>query len=512
MGDGKGYLIPENATPDDMDCILVFYPNDPLYLRALVGSLAYLGTWTAWERSPDHRGLLAAKAWKDANDCTFDSMSCITELVTVLQEIRDAIANQQLTVNVDNSDMVTAIVGVQTAIENQSINLDAGELLPALTGIQTAIENQELTCNCGAGSSEEDMPIVINNCCCCGGGGNSGNPDTTLPPEIPPDYNPPIPMPDPTEPEPENDPMSIHKCAYAHYMVVKWRNTCVAVGDGSITATNLIEKLQQTFNDTQAIINWSVSDWSDLWVYLGLYLAGVFGYSQQIANEIDSKLEAIKCAILQETSADQKKAQVATLIDVMGLPQTVKLFMKQVFNLLPLGSMYGGYIETGAVVPSWAYASGCPGCIDLGGDDFPVLPASYQWVMGVDMNVSNKGTNTTTSKTGNTVYISVPASGDRWYQPTIPSLGASDVLGVLVVVDSPLDTLPKNNNFPSGGLSVEAGLKYVFVNDGAPLIQWPDGAEVIEVSGSNTTLCRWEMNLGGAGESVHAYWYLVRVV
>lgn len=376
--DGKGYLIPPDAQPEEMGCILVFYPEDAknFYLRALLGSLSYLGTWTAWERDTEHRGLLAAKAWKDANDCTFDSMSCITDLVTVLQEIRDAIANQQLTVNVDNSDMVTAIVGVQTAIENQSINLDAGELLPALTGIQTAIENQELTCNCGAGSSEEDMPIVINNCCCCGGGGNSGNPDTTLPPEIPPDYNPPIPMPDPTEPEPENDPMSIHKCAYAHYMVVKWRNTCVAVGDGSITATNLIEKLQQTFNDSGTPINWSVSDWSDLWVYLGLYLAGVFGYSQQIANEIDSKLEAIKCAILQETSADQKKAQVATLIDVMGLPQTVKLFMKQVFNLLPLGSMYGGYIETGAVVPSWAYVPGCPGCINLPEEENEPEPSS----------------------------------------------------------------------------------------------------------------------------------------
>jgi len=118
--DAKGYLIPADAQPAEMGCLLVFYPQDTqnYYLRALIGSLSYLGTWTAWERDPAHRGQLAASAWKDANDCTFESMNCLTELVTVLQEIRDAITNQQavcapvVNVSVDDSDCCGSVPGM----------------------------------------------------------------------------------------------------------------------------------------------------------------------------------------------------------------------------------------------------------------------------------------------------------------------------------------------------------------------------------------------------------------
>jgi hypothetical protein len=74
MGDGKGYLIPDNAQPDNLRCVRVYIPDDQLYLAVLIGSLSYLGTWAAWERDSLKRGSLAAQAWKDANERTFDEM------------------------------------------------------------------------------------------------------------------------------------------------------------------------------------------------------------------------------------------------------------------------------------------------------------------------------------------------------------------------------------------------------------------------------------------------------
>jgi hypothetical protein len=72
--DGIGYLIPDQQ-PDQLRCVRVYIPDDPLYLAALLGSITYLGTWAAWERDELHRGRLAALAWKDANERTLDELS-----------------------------------------------------------------------------------------------------------------------------------------------------------------------------------------------------------------------------------------------------------------------------------------------------------------------------------------------------------------------------------------------------------------------------------------------------
>jgi len=88
----KGYQIPDNPSPTDMGCMLVFYPNDPLYSQALIGSLTYLGVWNAWERDPTHKGILAARAWKEANEETLNNMTCLTDIATSLNAIASAIS------------------------------------------------------------------------------------------------------------------------------------------------------------------------------------------------------------------------------------------------------------------------------------------------------------------------------------------------------------------------------------------------------------------------------------
>lgn len=66
-----GYLLPAgDAYTEEMQCCFVFVPAKDEYRRAFFGALDYFGTWLAWERDDDHRGIDAARAWKEANDKT----------------------------------------------------------------------------------------------------------------------------------------------------------------------------------------------------------------------------------------------------------------------------------------------------------------------------------------------------------------------------------------------------------------------------------------------------------
>ncbi len=94
MTKGKGYLLPSgDATEDELECCLVFYPARDEYRRALMGSLDYLATWIAWERDSQKRGQDAAASWKLANIQTWEccSMGFCDDLSTTLQELLAAI-------------------------------------------------------------------------------------------------------------------------------------------------------------------------------------------------------------------------------------------------------------------------------------------------------------------------------------------------------------------------------------------------------------------------------------
>lgn len=106
----SGYLIPDNPTPENLGCMLVFYPDDPLYSAALLGSLTFLGTWVAWEKDGTTRAKLAAEAWKEANEETM--ATCGQNIAEAMNNIADAIMNRPccdtpVTVNIDTPITVT---------------------------------------------------------------------------------------------------------------------------------------------------------------------------------------------------------------------------------------------------------------------------------------------------------------------------------------------------------------------------------------------------------------------
>jgi len=82
MQKDKGYLLPAVAYTEDMVCQLVYYPDKPEYRRALLGSLAYLATWIAWEKEPEHKAKDASLSWKIALDATMEcwQMACLEQL------------------------------------------------------------------------------------------------------------------------------------------------------------------------------------------------------------------------------------------------------------------------------------------------------------------------------------------------------------------------------------------------------------------------------------------------
>lgn len=98
MSKGKGYILPQEPYTDDLECMLVFYPNKQEYREALIGSLYFLATWAAWERNESKGGKDAALAWKNAYRETLN-MSCGQEIKQGLEAIAAAIGDVQLIVN-----------------------------------------------------------------------------------------------------------------------------------------------------------------------------------------------------------------------------------------------------------------------------------------------------------------------------------------------------------------------------------------------------------------------------
>lgn len=69
------YLLPAIPQPADHFVFCVYVPKDIDHLLAFWGSLDYLAKWVAWEPDPAHTGILAAAAWKAANELTRQSFN-----------------------------------------------------------------------------------------------------------------------------------------------------------------------------------------------------------------------------------------------------------------------------------------------------------------------------------------------------------------------------------------------------------------------------------------------------
>ena len=94
-----GYLIPDEPSPQALMCLRVFIPNDPRYLEAFSGQYHDLGTWLLWDRDGTNRGALAAAAWKEAIDYTYENgwLNCgmdeISDILDRLEELENMVVN-----------------------------------------------------------------------------------------------------------------------------------------------------------------------------------------------------------------------------------------------------------------------------------------------------------------------------------------------------------------------------------------------------------------------------------
>lgn len=392
MTDGKGYLIPDDVQPLEMGCILVFYPEDAqnFYLRALVGSLSYLGTWVAWERDTEKRGILAARAWKEANDCTFDSMSCVTDLVTALTGINQTLA------------------AIQAAIEGQEITLDASGLLPALAGIEDAIENISIS----GGQSEEDMATVINNYGCgCGCGNGSTGPDLTIPesPVTPP-------TPGPTNENPFAS--DYQKCALSNYLIYSLRLSLLQSASWGGDYTGFADYLDGLWG---AIVD-TVSGWVSRlpfasYLFTMQNINGNSGAVTYLSEVFDQYFNDYVCTLFSSGSETAAQAALheqlgATLGGYPGLAETAQ----NIAAYLPYSTLFAdaGEVEIPAGWGGRACCGQTP--VDDTQPDLPPITGNYEW--------RNPGTMTLGADdytTGHTIGISgldvtgyLPGTNTTW--------------------------------------------------------------------------------------------------
>jgi hypothetical protein len=422
MGDKYGYLIPENVSPDDYGCLLVFYPSDDLYRRELFGALDYFGTWVAWERDAAKRGILAASAWKIANEKTREAMGCLESIL-----INDSMSVSGTAV--DLASVITAIEGVSDSVDNLALAMPT------------------------EGSGEDVNTIVNVNCGCGCGGGNTGGddgssePDETVPGGVPiDDYLPPVSDEDFDPVDPEDQPAQEDVCALVHYMLMWWRNTVLGIASGELSVSMVWGTVNTAFYGLFGFTIPKPAVVNDI-----LAVIGKLTNSLNVSAEIDRNYETLQCMMLQHGDARSKMDNADGIIDSMSLPWITKNFMKRLLHVMPFGYIYSSNIIGNMIstyLPAWAFTRGCPSCVDGGGEidpDAPIAPdnQAYEWVpvpvADVEHFTYTKEPDVNISLLGNRVTATAAASGNgRKYTPVAVKKDDNTVLGLLIVCNYPL--------------------------------------------------------------------------
>jgi len=181
-----GYIIPDNPSPEGYICLKVFIPDAIEYLYAFSGAFTFFGKWNAWQRGPEHKATLAAAAWREAIQKTFDEawLDCGEE-----NEV------------CEHCDLIPEILAQLQELTNMNINV-----------------------NCGCGCS----------------GAGSGSP-TPAPPTAE-DY-PPNPVP-PVVP-PGDDAGQAWLCNMAHYNAFLWRKWAMYAAD--LQLTNIMQDAENVY-------------------------------------------------------------------------------------------------------------------------------------------------------------------------------------------------------------------------------------------------------------------------
>lgn len=59
--------LPDNPTPEGINCVRIYYPDDPGFLTAVLSVVRYLENWYAWERDDAKQGKDAAASFRRAS-------------------------------------------------------------------------------------------------------------------------------------------------------------------------------------------------------------------------------------------------------------------------------------------------------------------------------------------------------------------------------------------------------------------------------------------------------------
>jgi hypothetical protein len=277
-------------------------------MAALLGSITYLGTWTAWERDVDKRGRYAALAWKDANERTINELS--------------------------------------TGCDGNCPDCDLCDM--------TADELRQLIAE-----ELEKMAInIVNNVGCgCGCGSNVGGAADDIPDGIPLDTLPPIP------PVPGGDlggdTATADQCAMANYILLEWRNTALAIANGDYSRERYRSWILSVFTE---VWNWVVDTAQVFLETMGLF--DIVGESGEIASAIDSHYAEMQCKILEGGSQGEIAAKLNASIQDMNLGHFTRYQLMKLIGLMPLTApTTSGLGDVPGVVGDEYYARGCPSCV-----------------------------------------------------------------------------------------------------------------------------------------------------
>lgn len=312
-----GYIIPPNPEPDNLRCIKVFVPDDPLYVAAFVGALTYFGTWTAWELDEDKRARIAARVWKDANDVTFDRMgeSCDCdepETCEVCEMTKD--------------ELIEAFLEVM----DMNINVNCGG------------------CGCGG--------------CGCG--------DKNQPPQ---DYQT---MPPLTgkNPSPIDTNGLQHKCNAANYLIYTLRTA----GINSVNWGAGYESWQDFWADLFFFLDDPNLTTFAYYPYVTiLSLINGVSNTDSVVAPFDARYNELVCTIYSAANSQDAATSLLAKIDEVYADYVVRFMMKEIARELPFDLAF--LPEYASEVPSSFQGRDCSVC-GISNEDLPVLnDPNFYW-------------------------------------------------------------------------------------------------------------------------------------
>jgi hypothetical protein len=361
-----------------------------------------------------------------------------------------------------------------------------------------------MVCNCAAGGSD-DMGIVNVYCGCgCGSGAGTGSDldDGTAPGGTPiDDAMPPVDNTDDYDDGTDYDFTQQDACALVHWVLLFWRNTLLGVASGELAISSVWSLVDGMFQGlfTYSIPKPGVVDEILLWF-------GRLTSASTLAAEIDRTYESIQCRLLQRDIYRDKYADVCDIIDTWATSALTKLYAKRFIDILPFRWIYSsnviGSTITNNLVPAWAYARGCPSCVqEVEVDPFPTVPTGYRWRVGTQA-VYSVGGGVTATPLGNVVDASVPLAGaDRFLQMRYANYNATGVFGIAVFVE----LMPAEMIVLSGGWFVanttfrpsEFSKYVIWADKGAPVVDWGDWVNVPATKTLTLDLGRMNFLQGG---------------